>query len=162
MENLEKENLRKLLAGLMDKAAAGQMLDDIEKGDEILAGFRAPEPNEQVLAEIKKNVAAALRQKRINAFKKQILVTAAAAAMILVSVLAIVRYSNQPGIPTRMIAASVWEGGDDADVTVLRDEIENIQSELWGGQFDDSGNTNIRVDDLENELIEINGDMWKG
>jgi capsule polysaccharide export protein KpsE/RkpR len=66
-----------------------------------------------------------------------------------------------------MVAASissrVWEGADDADVTVLKAEIENIQSELSGAQSENiGGNGSNDIGDLETELIEINGDVWKG
>jgi hypothetical protein len=61
------------------------------------------------------------------------------------------------------IPSRVWEGADDTDVTVLKAEIENIQSELSGVQSGDvGGNGSTAVDELETELIEVNGDMWKG
>jgi hypothetical protein len=156
-----------LLAGFMDEAAARQTAEDIEKGEEILGANQSPQPDEQVLAEVKKNVVAALRRRRTVVFQKRILGVAAAAAIVVVSVLTLIRYGNPPNShQTRMVAASipsrVWEGADDADVTVLKAEIENIQSELSGAQSDDSSNTNTAVGDLETELIEVNGDMWKG
>lgn len=147
----------------MDEAAARQTAEDIEKGEELMGAYSAPGPDEQVLAEVKKNVVAALRRRRMVALRKRILSAAAAAAVIAVSALVLMRYGNQANSPQpRLIAASVWEGADDADVTVLQAEIENIQSELSGAQSDDGGNTNTAIEDLETELIEINGDMWKG
>ena len=165
MNNSANENLRKLLAGFMDEAAARQTAEDIEKGEEILGANRAPQPDERVLAEVKKNVVAALRQRRTVVFQRRILTAAVAAAVIVASVLVMMRYGNTPAgnQQTRLIASSVWEGADDADVTVLKAEIENIQSELSGAQSDDnSGNGSTAVGDLETELIEVNGDMWKG
>lgn len=167
MNNSVNENLRELLAGFMDEAAARQKAEDIEKGEEILGANQSPQPDEQVLAEVKKNVVAALRRRRTVVFQKRILGAAVAAAIIMVSVLALMRYGNQPTSgQTKVIAASiparVWEGADDTDVTVLKAEIDNIQSELSGAQSDDSGNTSTAVGDLETELIEVNGDIWKG
>ena len=166
MNNSTNENLRELLAGFMDEAAARQTAEDIEKGEEILGAYSAPQPNERVLAEVKKNVAIALRQRHTAVWQRRILTAAVAAAVILVSVIAVVRYGNQPAgsQQTVMIASSVWEGSDDADVTVLRAEIENIQRELSGAQSDSisTGGTNSAVGELETELIEVNGDMWKG
>jgi hypothetical protein len=165
MNNSANENLRELLAGFMDKAAARQTAEDIEKGEEILGANQSPQPDERVLAEVKKNVAAALRRRRSVVLQRRILGVAAAAAIVVVSVLTLIRYGNPPNShQTRMVAASipsrVWEGADDADVTVLKAEIENIQSELSGAQSDDTSGT--AVGDLETELIEVNGDMWKG
>ena len=168
MNNSANENLRKLLAGFMDEAAARQTAEDIEKGEEILGANQAPQPDERVLAEVKKSVVAALRRRRTVVFQRRILGAAVAAAIVVVSVLTLIRYGNPSnGHQTRMVAASipsrVWEGADDADVTVLKAEIENIQSELSGVQSDDTGgNGSTAVDDLETELIEVNGDMWKG
>ena len=167
MNNSANENLRKLLAGFMDEAAARQTADDIEKSEEILGAYSAPQPDERVLAEVKKNVVAALRRRRTVVLQSKILGAAVAAAVIVVSVLTLMRYGNPPNShQTRMFAASipsrVWEGADAADVTILKAEIENIQSELSGAQSDDGGNTSTAVGDLETELIEVNGDMWKG
>lgn len=149
----------------MDEATARQMAEDIEKGEKILGANQSPQPDERVLAEVKKSVVAALRQRRTVVFQKRILGAAVAAAVIVASVLVIMRYGNTPAgnQQTRLIASSVWEGADDADVTVLKAEIENIQSELSEAQSDDAGgNGSAAVDDLETELIEVNGDIWKG
>ena len=157
--------LRELLTGFMDEAAARQTAEDIQKGDEILGANLSPQPDELLLAEVKKNVVAALRRRRTVVLQKRILGAAVAAAVIVASVLVMMRYGNTPAgnQQTRLIASSVWEGADDADVTVLKAEIENIQSELSGVQSDDAGgNGSNDVGDLETELIEINGDMWKG
>ena len=152
----------------MDEAAARQTAEDIEKGEEILGANQSSQPDERVLAEVKKNVVAALRRRRTVVFQKRILSVAAAAAIVVVSVLTLIRYGNPSSShQTRMVAASipsrVWEGADDTDVTVLKAEIENIQSELSGAQSDDtSGSGSTAVGDLETELIEVSGDVWKG
>jgi hypothetical protein len=167
MTNSAKENLRELLAGFMDESAARQTAEDIEKGQEILHASQSPQPDERVIAEVKRNVDAALRRRKTVVFQRRILSAAVAAAVVVVSVLAIIRYgapqnSRQNRIIAATIPASVWEGADDADVTVLKAEIENIQSELLGTQSDDGGNGNTAIGDLETELIEINSDIWKG
>ncbi|MGD0597179.1 MAG: hypothetical protein ABSA64_06610 [Sedimentisphaerales bacterium] len=170
MNNSANENLRELLAGFMDEAAARQTAEDIEKGEEILGAYSAPQPDERVLAEVKKNVVVAVRRRRTVIFQRRILGAAVAAAVIVVSALVLMRYGNPPNSQqARVVAKSVlipsrvWEGADDADVTVLKAEIDNIQNELSGAQSDDtSGNGGTAVGDLETELIEINGDMWKG
>jgi hypothetical protein len=169
MNNSANENLRELLAGFMDEAAARQTAEDIEKGEAILGAYKSPQPDERVLAEVKKNVAAALRRRRSVVLQRRFMSAAVAAAVILVSVLALVRYGNwqnsrQARIFATAISAGVWDGADDADVTVLKAEVENIQSELAGVQSDSisTGGTNTTAGELETELIEVNGDMWKG
>ena len=167
MNNSANENLRELLAGFMDEAAARQTAEDIENGEKLLGAYSAPQPDERVLAEVKKNVVAAVRRRRTVVFQRRILTAAVAAAIVVVSAMVLMRYGDpQNSHQTRMVAASipasVWEGADDADVTVLTAEIENIQSELSGAHSDDGGNGSNDIGDLETELIEVNGDMWKG
>ena len=168
MNNSANENLRELLAGFMDEAAARQTAEDIENGEKLLGAYSAPQPDERVLAEVKKNVVAAVRRRRTVVFQRRILTATVAAAIVVVSVLTMIRYGNQQNShQNRMVAASipsrVWEGADDADVTILTAEIESIQSELSGAQSEDTGsNGSNDIGDLETELIEINGDMWKG
>jgi hypothetical protein len=165
MNNKPNENLRQLLAGFMDETAARQMAEDIEKGEEILGAYSVPQPDERVLAEVKKNVVSAVRRQHTAVLQKRILSAAVAAALILVSLLAMIRFSNQHVVQqTPLIASGVWEGSDDADVTVLRAEIENIQHELSGAQSDSisTGGANSAIGELETEIIELGGDIWKG
>ena len=115
MNNSANENLRELLAGFMDETAALQTAEDIEKGEEILGANQSPQPDERVLAEVKKTVVAALRRRRSVVLQRRILGAAVAAAVIVVSVMALMRYGNlqnsqQTMIIATSIPARVWEG----------------------------------------------------
>jgi hypothetical protein len=173
MNDSAKENLKELLAGFMDAGSARQAEEDIEKGDELLCHWSAPQPGENVLAEVKKKVAATVRQRHRIALQRRIWAAAGvAAAIVIVSALALKLFEKQPVEQTALryaaaIPERVWEGSDitkdDADIVVLAAEVETIENELAGAQLNDtSGNGSTAVGDIETELIEIGGNFWKG
>ena len=169
MNDSAKENLKELLAGFMDAGSARQAKEDIEKGDELLCHWSAPQPGDVVLAEVKKKVAAAVRRRHRIALQRRIWAAAGvAAAIVIVSVLALRLSERQTVGPTAIVIPErVWEGSDitkdDADIVVLAAEVETIENELAGAQLNDtSSNGNTAISDIETELIEINGNFWKG
>jgi len=173
MNDSAKENLRELLAGFMDAGSAGQAAEDIERGDALLRQWSAPQPGDAVLAEVKKKVAAVARRRHRIALQRRIWAAAGmAAAIVIVSVLALRLSERQPVERTTIkytaaIPERVWEGSDitkdDADIVVLAAEVETIENELSGVQLSDTGgNGSTAAGDIETELIEISGNFWKG
>ena len=173
MNDSAKENLRELLAGFMDAGSARQAAEDIEKGDELLRQWSAPQPSDVVLAEVKKKIAAAVRRRHRIALQRRIwAAVSVAAAIVIVSAVALRLFEKQPVEQAALryaaaIPERVWEGSDitkdDADIAVLVAEVETIENELSGVQSNDTGgNGNTAVGDLETELIEIGGNFWKG
>jgi hypothetical protein len=173
MNDSAKENLRELLAGFMDAGSAKQTAEDIERGDVLLRQWSAPQPADVVLAEVKKKISAAVKQRHRIALQRRIwAVAGVAAAIVIVSALALTLSERQPAEKTTIKYAAaipdrVWEGSDitkdDADIVVLVAEVETIENELSATRLDDTGgNGSTAVGDLETELIEIGGDFWKG
>ncbi|MGA2172428.1 MAG: hypothetical protein ABSG82_05375 [Sedimentisphaerales bacterium] len=173
MNNSADENLRELLSGFMDAEAAGRAAEEIESGDELLRAHPAPQPSEAFLAEIKKKMSAATGRRQTITLRRRILAVAAAAAVIVaVSAVTLKFFEKQPVTQTTAqyaaaIPAKIWESNDitadDADIVVLAAEVGTIENELSGVQLNDnSGNGSGAVGDLEMELIETNGDFWKG
>jgi hypothetical protein len=174
MNDSEKENVKELLAGFMDEQSARQAAEDIEKGDELLRAWPAPQPGETVLAEVNKKMAGAFRRHQaITLQRRFVAVAAVAAAIVLVLAASLRMFDKGPVERTTVkyaaaIPASLWENDDaaldDADVSVLAAEVETIENELSGAAQSDEniGTGGTAVDDLENELIEMSGDFWKG
>ncbi len=174
MNDSAKENLRELLAGFMDAGSAKQAAEDIERGEQLLRQWPAPQPGAAALAEVKKKVAAAVRRRHRITLQRRVWAVAgvAAAAIVIVSAVALRLFERQPVEQTTLLYAAaiperVWEGSDitrdDADIAVLVAEVETIENELSGVQLNDTGgNGNTAIDDLETELIEIGGNFWKG
>jgi hypothetical protein len=172
MEN-SKENLRELLSRFMDATAADKTAQDIENGDELLNACPAPQPREEVLAQIKTRVAITLRRRQMVSIQRRILAVTGVAAVLVVGIILSLRFINngQTGDESRQYASATtdkfWEGADitteDADIAVLSAEIETVKNALAGIQINDNGgNGDMAVNDLEMELIEISGDIWKG
>ncbi len=160
----------------MDTDAARQAAEDIERGDELLRTNSAPQPSETLLAEIKNNVATAVRRRHSIAIKQRVWATAAVAAVILLVSAIALKMFDRPPVTTRTVAsaavipaipAKFWESSDitidDTDIAMLTAEVETIENELLALRMnEDFGNGNGAVDDLELELIETGGDFWKG
>lgn len=173
MNGSDSENLKELLARFMDAVAAGQAAQDIERGDELLRAFPAPQPDEDVVAGLKAEVAAVVRRRHRIAMQRRILSSAAmAAVLVAVSAVALKFLEGRPVEQTTVryaaaISDRIWESSDittdDADIAVLAAEISTIENELNGVELGDSGtNGSAAVDDLEMELIGVSGDFWKG
>jgi len=173
MNGSDRENLKELLAKFMNAEEAGQTAQDIVSGDELLRAFPAPQPDEDVVAGLKAEVAAVVRRRHRITLQHRILsAVAVAAAIVVVSAAALKYFDRQPSGQSQVRIAAVipdkiWESSDittdDADIAVLAAEISTIENELYGVDLSDSGtNGSAAVDDLEMELIGISGDFWKG
>ena len=173
MNNSEKENLKELLAGFMDEAAATEAAKDIEKGDELLGTWPAPEPNEKILAEVRAKMILAARRRQAVTFHRRIWAMAGVAAAIMITLAAAVKLLDRQPVeqtPVKYASAatkSIWGSddttADDPDLTVMAAEVESIENELSGVQS--AGNSDAAstdIGELETELIETSGDFWKG
>jgi len=173
MGNAEQENLRELSAGFMNEESARRAAEDIEKGDELLRKWSGPELGEKTMAEIKGRVISEVRRRRAIAERRRIWATAAVAAAIMIGAVFMIRWLERR--PTEQataryaatIPARVWESSDitkdDADISVLTAEVEAIENELGNRQMKETiGNGSAAAGDLELQLIEIGGDIWKG
>jgi hypothetical protein len=171
--NNEKENLRELLASFMDIKAADIAATDIERGDELLRNWPAPQPSETLLAEVKQKMTIAAGQRRVVKLHHRIFATASVAAAILV--LSYVsfkvfefRTDSRPAVTyAATIPDAIWEGGsirtDDPDIAVLSEEIDNVADEISAVLLSDkNGSSAAAVSDLEMQIIEIGADFWKG
>jgi len=173
MEGQNKENLKELFEKFGDSEQAKQAVEDIQKAERILRKQPAPEPDGELIANIKAEIARALLRRKANAFRRiAYKVAAAAAAVIILAAISAKLFEKDRGEPERLayasiIPAAIWESDDiatdDEDLAILAAEIEQIESELQAWQLgENGGNGHIDVVELEMELIEINNIFWKG
>ena len=150
-----------------------QSFEDVQKAEEILRKHPAPEPNKELIANIKAEITAALLRRQSNAYKWIIYKAAAvAAALIIIMAIGLKVFEKNGGenesvIATSIIPEAIWESDcladDDTNLTILNAEIEQIQAEIIALQFGDNGdNGSGAITELEMKLIEINSDFWKG
>ena len=183
MKSQNEENLKELFERFLDSGEAEQIKEDICEGERILRKQPAPEPDGELIANIKAEIARTLLRRRANAFKRIAYKAAAvAAAVVILAAISVKLFESRPSATGRdekdngeferpayalMIPAAIWESDDiatdDADLAILTAEIEQIEGELLALQLDEnSGNGHIDLAELEMELIEINSDFWKG
>lgn len=168
MADRKEENLRELLEGFFDDEKSEEAAEDIRRGEGFFAEHRAPEPGSELIESIKAATSAELVCRRVASqrrFFMRVAAVFAAAAIITFSMLYI--REGQTERP-QIISSDVWESDNvlsaDAELSLLRDEAEEIEDELVAlrlGEISDYED-NEEFIQLETELEEINGDFWKG
>ena len=173
MENRNRENLRELFEKFFDAEQAESCVEDIQKAEQIFREHPAPEPDDMLIANIKAEIAMRLQARRAHHFRRVIYEVAGAAAVILffatVSLQLFIK--DPPGhgevVYASLIPTAIWESNDiaadDEDLAVYTAQIEQIEDEVQTLQSgEDTGSGDSTIVELEMELIEINGDFWKG
>ncbi|MBN1392487.1 MAG: hypothetical protein JW947_06770 [Sedimentisphaerales bacterium] len=171
MNGETKENLKELFEQFVASEQVEQAAEDVRKGEQILSSFSAPEPDRELIADIKAEVAARMLRKRENTFRIKAL--AFAAGFILVAVISVKLFETKRVLPERPVAGgpvipnAVWESDcladDSAESAALVAEIEQIESEVFALRSDENGSGyREAATELEMELTEINSDFWKG
>jgi hypothetical protein len=178
MNEQNEENLKELFEKFVSGESAGgrdfaegeqaeQAAEDFRKGEQIIREHSAPEPDGELIANIKNEIAAKLLHKKENAFafRRTVYKTVAvAAAFILVAVVSVKLFESAPEKPVVDLTAqkAVWENESLSDEN-LAAEIEQIESDLLAMRLGENGGNDYEaVTELEMELTEINSDFWKG
>ena len=173
MEDRNKENLRELFEKFFDAEQAESCVEDIQKAEQILRENPAPEPDGLLIANIKAEIAMRLPAVRAHRFRRIIYeVIGAAAAILIVAGVTLQLFAPPAGLEDEynyagLIPTKIWESDDivtdDDDLAVYTAQIEQIEDEVMALQSgEDTGNGDSTIVELEMELIEINGDFWKG
>ena len=173
MENQNRENLRELFEKFFDAEQAESCVEDIEKADQIFRDNPAPEPDDMLIANIKAEIAMRLQAARVHRFRRIIYeVIGAAAAILIVAAVSLQLFEKDPPrtgevVYASLIPTAIWESddiaADDEDLAVYTAQIEQIEDEVLTLQSgDNTGSSDSTIIELEMELIEINGDFWKG
>lgn len=173
MDNRNEENLKDLFGKFVGDEQTKRAVEDVRKGEQILHEHPAPEPDGELIANVKAEIAASLLRKKGIAFRRTVYKTVAVAAgFILLVAIGIKLFEKGKGEPERLATGSiipkaVWESDrladDNADLATLIAEIEQVKSDVLAVQLgENGGNGHETVTELEMELIEINGNFWKG
>ena len=170
MDQHNEENLREFLEKFLDRREAEQAAEDIQKTEQMLAEYPAPQPDDMLLASIKRQMADALPYKKENNFRRVFYKTVSVAAVfILLSVISVLLFNSRTERLTGdlVMTAAIWESedisADDANLATLIAETEEIEGEMLALEMDENGsNGSGSLTELEMELEEINSDFWKG
>jgi hypothetical protein len=175
MNHRNDENLKELFERFFDAEQAEKCLEDVQKAEQILHEYPAPEPDDMLLANIKAEIAMRLPAKRPNVFThvgyKIANVAAAVIFLAAVSMSLFEKDSNQSRPREVSLAAiipvAVWESddiaADDMDLAGYTVEIEQIEDELMALQSGEGGHdSESAVTEMEMELMETESEFWKG
>lgn len=171
MTDRNQENLRELFEQFMDFEQAQNHAEDIEKGEQLLREYPAPEPDDMLLANIKAEIALHILPRRAAAYKRFIYRAAAVAAAIIIFVAVGTNFLEKPGdiTPgTDLQTASVfpWPDNDEltsheANLVRLTTEIDQIENQLDYGEDYHDNNSTVAELEIEVKVTEIAGDFWK-
>ena len=173
MNDRNEENLKGLFEKFLDSEQAERNAEDVRKGEEILREHAAPEPDSELVSDIKAEIARELLGRERSVTKRVVYkVAAVAAAFIILATVSVKLFEKDTGERRKVITASVmpsalWDSediaADDVDLAILTAEIEEIESEALALESGENGGNGLaELAELEMELMEIDSDFWKG
>jgi hypothetical protein len=165
-----RENLEELLSSFFDERKTHEAAEDIRLGEEILDGFGAPEPEQAVIDGIKTQIGVHLRARKRQRSIRLMVRRVAVAAVIIACAMAGLRLFTGPERKVNGLAKAgqvfIWEesgAGGDEQLAALTAEVNKVEADMLAIRLDESGDENGSVvTDLEAEMVDINGDFWKG
>lgn len=168
MNDRNEEKLRDLFERFGDSRQARQAVDDIERGEELLRRWPAPEPSEELLAQIKTEMAGRLvrsGRRHVRWFASRA-AGIAAAFVIIASVWTALQKDGPGDAYAGRIPTAIWESDniavDDLRLASFTAEVERIENELKSLLLDESGSDKSVLDEAEIELMDLQGEFWKG
>ncbi len=169
----KNKELRQLLKKLLDEKQAAQTLKDFEWANKILRENPAPQPDRQLLDNIKTQIRSKLDKRRASLNKRRLAFRMAAAAAAVVILAAFIANmlektdQNHKSPAVDVMPMEMWKNQDlnqvDPTLATISIQTENIRRELLSLQLgDDSADNQRTLVDLEVELAEIESEFWKG
>jgi len=173
MNSQNQENLKELFERFVDAEQAEKYVEDVQKAEQILREYPAPEPDDMLIANIKAEIAMRLPTQRAHVLKRVVYKAAAVAAAIAILAAVSVKLLERDKVePERveyasLIPRAIWESDDittdDMDLAIFTAEVEQIENQVLALQFgENGGNGDSTLAELEMEFLEINSDFWKG
>lgn len=172
MSDRDRENLAELIERLCGAGQAEGVLEDVCRGEQLLHDNPAPEPDSELIADIKAEIALFLPARRAKLARRRTYKRAAAAAAILIAAWIGASLFNtgtpRPGqiAAASLIPTAIWESNDiaadDENLAVFAAEIDQIENEVMILEAgDDTYESDRTVEELEIELIVVRSDFWK-
>ena len=154
----------------VDSEQAERAVEDIKRGEEILHQWPAPEPSGELVAQIKSQIGRRLvhRGRRHVRWFASRAAAIAAAFVIIGSVWTGLHRDGGPGVAraASLIPAALWESNniaaDDLRLATLTAEVERIENEMKSLLLGEGASDESAIDDAEIELMNIQGEFWKG
>jgi len=173
MNDKSNKNLEELFGQFYNEGQARQAVEDVHDAEQILNEYAMPEPDGELLANIKADIAGVLLQrKKTVALRRIVYRVAVTAAVIILAAIGLELFErnnmdSEKLATTSVIPRTLWKSGDiftdDTDLAILAAEIDQIEDEIIALELSENGSDGYQdLADLEMKLIEINSDFWKG
>jgi hypothetical protein len=174
MNDRNSENLKDLFEKFVGTEEAQSCVEDFVKAERFLQQYPAPEPETELIAAIKSDIAENLRLRKEHTFRRLAYRLAPVAAVFVVLAAVGVRMLNERSGPVElvngfrgpMISARVWDSenvaADDRNLVVLTTELDELEFEFATLESEENGGNGTAVTELEIEFAEINTNIWEG
>ncbi|MFH1613931.1 MAG: hypothetical protein ABIG61_02450 [Planctomycetota bacterium] len=170
MQGKVEENLEELLRRFYRPGESDEVLREIRAGDEIMRSYAGPEPDEELVKQIKADVAEGLKLRRAKSVRVRVYEAAAAIAVTVAAVwIGVLFFEGLGSEETARLRVpdTVWESedlmADDAELSTLAAEMEEIERSMRAICLGESeGSNGDALVDIELELIEVQENFWKG
>jgi len=172
MNGQNKNNLKELFERFVSTEEAESGVEDIVNGERILEEYPAPEPDKELIAAIKSEIAEAIRLRKEHTFRRLAYKLAPVAAVFVVLAAVGVRMLREGNGPLEIVqgpimSARLWDSenvaADDRNLVVLTTELDELEVEfaiLESGE--NGGNGGSAITELEIDFAEINTNIWEG
>jgi hypothetical protein len=170
MNDRNEENLRELFERFVSSKEAENCVEDFAEAERILDENPAPQPNPELVAAIKSEIAERIRLRKEHTFRKLAYRLAPVAAVFIilasVSIKLYVRNTG-PEIDLYVMSPEVWDSdniaADYPDLAVFTAELDGLEVELTTLEYgEDRGNGRSAVTELEMDFVAISSDIWEG
>jgi hypothetical protein len=173
MNDRNGENLRELFKKFFSDREAEEYIEDFARIKRILDENPAPEPSPELVANIKRGIAEAVRLRQAHTFRRFAYKLAPVAAVFVVLAAVGVQMLLKEGSgPVPMprgpfISTRVWESenvaADDRNLVVLTTELDELEVEYATLESEENGSSSSSaITELEIEFAEINKNIWEG
>ncbi|MHC4086821.1 MAG: hypothetical protein ACYSWZ_03405 [Planctomycetota bacterium] len=171
MKDRNEENLKDLFERFVGTEEAQNCVEDFAQVKRILDENPAPQPDKELLAAIKGDIAETLRLRKEHTFRRLAYRLAPVAAVFIilasVSIKLYVRDIGPPEIDFYVITSEVWDSdnvaADDRDLAVFTAEVDELEIEFTTLELgENGGNGRSAVTELEMDFVAISTDIWEG
>ena len=172
MNDRNEENLRELFERFVSTEEAESGVEDFVKAERILDEYPAPEPDKELVAAIKSEIAETMRLRKEHTFRRFAYKLAPVAAVFVVLAAVGVRMLKEGNGPVELVqgpimSARVWDSenvaADDMDLAVLTAEVDELEIEFTTlERGENGGNGQSDVSELEMDFVAISNDIWEG
>jgi len=170
MNGHNEQNLKELFGKFLSNEQADKAVGDVQRAEQILREYPAPEPDAELIFDIKSRITTKVLHRRADVFTEIVYrATIVAAALMILTAIGLKLFDRGPTGTAEyasIIPNVLWESNDitadDMDLLILTAEIEQIEEQARTLLLGENGGNGERdMMELEIELVAIEVGFWK-